>query len=227
MTTKATTAGHEPVVVDYYSDLLCIWAWIAQRRLDELSEQLGDQVRVHFHFMDVFGDAHGKIRNQWHARGGFDGFADHVAASAGQFDHLAVHPELWRSVRPHSSAPAHLFIKAVQLAYGEGPATALALTMRRAFFENGVDIGQWPNLLGLAEQHALTAAGIESAVASGQAYAALMADYQKAKREGLKGSPSYLLDGGRQVLFGNVGYRILSANVEELLRKPAGEASWC
>ena len=35
------------------------------------------------------------------------------------------------------------------------------------------------------------------------------------------------LDGGRQTLFGNVGYRVISANIEELLHQPSGEASWC
>ena len=33
---------------------------------------------------------------------------------------------------------------------------------------------------------------------------------------------------GRQRLFGNVGYRVLEANVNELLRNDAaGVASWC
>jgi hypothetical protein len=32
---------------------------------------------------------------------------------------------------------------------------------------------------------------------------------------------------GRQKLFGNVGYRLLEANVQELLRAPKDEASWC
>jgi hypothetical protein len=35
------------------------------------------------------------------------------------------------------------------------------------------------------------------------------------------------MNDGRQKLFGNVGYRLLEANVQELLRTPAGEASWC
>jgi hypothetical protein len=35
------------------------------------------------------------------------------------------------------------------------------------------------------------------------------------------------MNGGRQILYGNVGYRILNANVEELLKHPEQEASWC
>jgi len=32
------------VKVEYYSDVLCIWAWIAQRRQDELRQQFGSQL---------------------------------------------------------------------------------------------------------------------------------------------------------------------------------------
>jgi hypothetical protein len=32
---------------------------------------------------------------------------------------------------------------------------------------------------------------------------------------------------GRQRLNGNVGYRVLEANIRELLNHPAGEQSWC
>ena len=57
--------------------------------------------------------------------------------------------------------------------------------------------------------------------------AALSGDLRSAAQLGLKGSPTWVLNEGRQVLFGNVGYRILSANIEELLKHPGAEASWC
>ena len=28
-----------PINIDYYTDVLCVWAWIAQPRLDELNRQ--------------------------------------------------------------------------------------------------------------------------------------------------------------------------------------------
>jgi hypothetical protein len=31
----------------------------------------------------------------------------------------------------------------------------------------------------------------------------------------------------KQVLTGNVGYRVIEANVRELLRAPADQSSWC
>jgi predicted DsbA family dithiol-disulfide isomerase len=61
----------------------------------------------------------------------------------------------------------------------------------------------------------------------GSAMSALMNDYQKSNQQGIKGSPSYVINGGRQTLYGNVGYRVLLANLEELLNNPEDEASWC
>jgi len=52
-------------------------------------------------------------------------------------------------------------------------------------------------------------------------------DLRSAHELGVKGSPTWVLNEGRQVLYGNVGYRILSANIEELLKNPGSEASWC
>jgi hypothetical protein len=43
----------------------------------------------------------------------------------------------------------------------------------------------------------------------------------------LEGSPSYIMDNGRQKLYGNVGYHVIEANVRELLENPGGQASWC
>ena len=44
----------------------------------------------------------------------------------------------------------------------------------------------------------------------------------------IEGSPSFVLNGGRQKLYGDVGFRIIEANIEELLQVPGGDqASWC
>ena len=56
---------------------------------------------------------------------------------------------------------------------------------------------------------------------------ALSDDQRRAAELGVRGSPTWVLNSGRQILYGNVGYRILNANIEELLKNPAVEASWC
>ena len=70
--------------------------------------------------------------------------------------------------------------------------------------------------------------GIEGKIKSGVAFAALVADHEDSERYRLEGSPTFVLNQGRQKLYGNLGYRIIEANIEELLHQPgAGEASWC
>ena len=71
-------------------------------------------------------------------------------------------------------------------------------------------------------------AGVDAALADGRAHARLAADYALAEKSRIEGSPTFLLNEGRQKLFGNVGFRVISANIRELLRTPGdGEASWC
>ena len=71
-------------------------------------------------------------------------------------------------------------------------------------------------------------ADVHARLDCGEAHAALSTDYQEAQALGVKGSPSLVLNEGRQTLYGNVGYRIIEANIEGLLREPAaGAASWC
>jgi predicted DsbA family dithiol-disulfide isomerase len=56
----------------------------------------------------------------------------------------------------------------------------------------------------------------------------LDADYHEADRMRIEGSPSFVLNEGRQKLYGNIGFRLIEANIQELLRTPqTEEASWC
>jgi hypothetical protein len=56
----------------------------------------------------------------------------------------------------------------------------------------------------------------------------LAADYQDADKMRIEGSPSLVLNEGRQKLYGNVGFRLIEANVQGLINAPGtDEASWC
>ena len=218
---------NNPVVIDYYSDILCVWAWIAQRRIDELNEKLQSKIVIQHHYVDVFGDVATKIDNQWKDKGGYSGFADHVKKSAAAFDDAPVNEKLWNELRPTTSANAHLVLKAIEIAYGIESSIHAALQFRKAFYIDALDISNMNVLMVLAEQHKFDIQNISKHIKDGSAMAALMKDYQISKLLSLKGSPSFILDGGRQTLYGNVGYRVLLANIEELQNKPLQEASWC
>ena len=66
----------QPLQVDYYTDVLCVWAWIAQRRIDEIAENWAEQINLQCHYVDVFGDAVSHIGKKWSDRGGCAGSED-------------------------------------------------------------------------------------------------------------------------------------------------------
>ena len=118
----------EPIRIFYFSDVLCVWAYIAQIRLDELKTTFEDKIAIAQHFVPVFGVAREKLENRWHdiptercrERGGLQGYRDHVQEVAKKFDHITVHPDIWTNVTPFSSTSCHLFLHAIQLLEAKG-----------------------------------------------------------------------------------------------------------
>ena len=185
------------IEISYFSDVLCVWAYISEVRIDAIKEKFGEAVRIEHHFCSVFGDTATKVNTMWKEKGGYAGFNAHLRQAATKFPHVEVHPDLWLSTRPATSMSAHLFLKAVQL--GEGD-----LAARK----------QPPGTFDRAH--------------SGAAFAALAADHQEAERLRIEGSPSLVLNQGRQKLYGNIGFWLIEANVQSLMRTPASDdASWC
>jgi len=218
---------HTATVIDYYTDMLCVWAWIAQPRLEELQRQWSKKIEVRHRYVDIFGDSHNKITNRWGKHDGFEKFGDHVRESAAPYCDTPLHGDIWRRTRPHSSMPAHLFLKAVSIVAGEETAQTMALRIRRAFFLDARDISQLSLLLDMAKDQRLDTGELKNSLVDGRAMARLSGDQQHAHELGVKGSPTWVLNDGHQILYGNVGFRILNANIEELLKRPGAEASWC
>ena len=216
-----------PILIDYYTDVLCVWAWIAQPRLEELNRQWAGRVTIRHRYLDIFGDSHRKIATQWGEADGFEKFGAHVVKSAASFENLEVNPDIWTKVRPRSSLQAHLFLKAVALVTDEALVEPVALRIRRAFFSEARDINDYSTLIACAQAENIDEQLLKTALRDGSAIAALSDDQRSANALGMRGSPTWVLNEGRQLLYGNVGYRILNANIEELARHPTLEASWC
>jgi predicted DsbA family dithiol-disulfide isomerase len=69
---------------------------------------------------------------------------------------------------------------------------------------------------------------VQEAIDCGAAHADLEADHRDQQILMVQGSSTFILNEGRQKLYGNVGYGVIEANIKELLRSPmAGAASWC
>jgi len=221
-------------VVQHYSDVLCVWAYAAHIRLDEMAKGYGDQVRISVHFCPVFPDARGKIAAGWAKRGGFEAYGDHVAAVGAPFDHVSIHADVWRKTRPQSSNAVHLFLKAVELAQDsakplrDSDAYRATWAMRQAFFEQARDICAAQVQRDVVAGLGLNLAPIEAQMQSGAAMATLDADTKFCEINKISGSPTIRMNGGRQILYGNVGFHLIEANLKELLRAPKpDEASWC
>jgi predicted DsbA family dithiol-disulfide isomerase len=227
------------VPITYFSDVLCVWAYVAQARVDAVRAGFGNDVRLQHRFCSVFGDARTKIANSWRDRGGFEGYGEHVRGVASRFGHVRIHPNIWVSSQPASSASPHLFLSAIrELELARKPTAAAAAApsvfesvmwaFRRGFFEEGLDIADWQVQCDLARPFDIDISEVEQAIRSGVAFARLAADYQDADKMRIEGSPTFVLNEGRQKLFGNVGYRVIESNVRELLREPnQDQASWC
>lgn len=218
--------SEEPVTISHFSDTLCVWAYVSQVRFDELATHFGNRIALDYHYCSVFGDVGGKLERGWADRGGALGYAEHVRGVVAGFGHVAMHEHTWAVTTPTSSMPSHLFLRAVALVDPDA-LPPIAWAVRTAFFAEGRDVSHRDVLLSIAEAHNLPRTEIESHLTAGSAHAALDRDTSRARDQGIAVSPTAVFNQGRQRLTGNVGYRVLEANVAELLHQPADQASWC
>lgn len=227
-----------PTRVSYYSDVLCIWAYAAEHRLEKLVRKFGNELSIDAHFCSVFPDAWGKIEDKWKLQGGFVGFNRHINEIALKFPQLNVHERLWLEVRPRTSASAHLFLKAVEIVerdrnggdptvqpYLDRMSTRAASEVRRTFFALAKDISDWRIHREIADNLGIDYGMVEEKIRSSEAVAQLAIDYDLSQKRGVEGSPTFIMNDGRQKLFGNVGYRLLEANVQELLSGTSEDAA--
>ena len=228
-----------PVSITYFSDVLCVWAYAAQIRLDEIANHFGEDVHIDYKFCSIFGNSADKIARGWSDKAGYEGFNHHLRDVGERFSHVDVHPGIWLETKPTSSDSAHLTIKAVQALERKSPkyetdrakaslSTKFIWQLRRAFFHECHDVSQREVQYEIADELGIPLASVDAEINSGAAFAALAADYQDRDRLKIEGSPTFVLNQGRQKLYGNLGYRVIEANIRELLRSPGlGEMSWC
>lgn len=211
----------------HFSDILCVWAYVAQSSLFKLAETFGERVDIELKYCSVFPDSHGKIGRMWKDRGGFEGYAAHVQEVVQKFPGTPLSDATWFSTRPRSSASPHQFVKVVDLieveAGSEGEPLESRLSfqaakeLRQAFFVEGQDISHWDVQREIARRIGLNFDDVLRRYESGEAIARLVEDYELAQSMRIEGSPTFVLNEGRQRLYGNVSYAIVEANVREVL----------
>ncbi len=225
--------------VTYFSDVLCIWSYISQIRLDQLAKEYGDRIVIDEKFVSVFADARTKTAATWKDKGGYEAMNKLFQRLAKKYDHISIHPDVWTVTQPYTSTNIHQVLKAVQaveadekdlegVPYADTLAAKAVRRFRQAFFAEAQDISAWDVQAALISDLGMDPAKVEARMKSGQAAALLDADLKQAEKLHVSGSPTFVMNEGRQVLFGNVGYKLIEANVEELFREQTGDAaSWC
>ena len=224
----------EPIRLSYFSDVLCVWAYIAQIRLNELTTNFQDAISIDYHFVPIFGNAREKLENGWRARGGLQGYSDHIQEVAKRFDHITIHPDIWAEVVPPSSTACHLFLHAIRLLEIKGivPKSEKVFekaiwAFREAFFTQLANIANLTVQSTIAKELGLPIAVIREQIECGEAYSLLSKDFELVNEHVVSVSPTLIFNEGRQRLNGNVGYRVIEANIRELLHNPPDEQSWC
>ena len=81
------------VKVSYFSDALCIWAYVAQARIDAVRVKFGDTARLDHRFCSVFANTAVKIPSTWR-EGEYARFNAHLRNVAQQFPHIEIHPDI-------------------------------------------------------------------------------------------------------------------------------------
>ncbi|MFO0734598.1 MAG: DsbA family protein [Labilithrix sp.] len=211
----------------YWSDPLCIWAFVAQSKLDRVLAELGEHVVVDYRVVPVFGSVPWRFeRGPW-AKDGVDGRVLATRKIAEQGGRSDVTGECWRRAMPASSWAPAMAIKAVfALEDGAAAGPAYQRALRERFFVCEANIALRAVQLEVAEELALPRAPIERRLDDGTALAAVYEDHAERERLHIQGSPTYVFDGGRAMLYGNFDYAILRSTVEELVRgaRPGGSA---
>ncbi len=230
------------IKIEYFSDVLCVWAYGGQIRVDELKRDFPAEVEIEYRFVPIFAAAHHNIQQNWQDKGGASGFNCHLKEVVNNWDHVQIDPSIWTEVAPESSTSAHLYLKAIQLLARQGviddtpvmeyhDRTAFEQSVwlfRDAFFAKARNIATRAVQDDITAQLQLPLDAIHALIDCGQAHAELHLDFEASQLYKVPGSPTMVLNEGRQLLYGNVGYRIIDANVRELLNNQHhGQASWC
>lgn len=214
------------IQVEYFSDVLCVWAYVGELRFKEVEKNLGKDLDIRLHFLNNFASVHQKIKQGWAGKNGFQGYAAHVQEVANQFD-VTIHPDTWHSTQPKSSMLPHMVIKAVQLHHTAQQVNEFVSAIREQFFAHGKDVSQMAELKRISEQQSLDWPSIENSIASGEALANLNSDFQLASSYQVSVSPAWVFNEGRQKLIGNVGYGVIAANLKELIVQKPLKQAWC
>lgn len=216
----------------YWSDPLCIWAYVAHSKLEQLLASGEQALQVAYRIVPVFGSVQWRVTEGPWSAGGLEGRVLATRRIAHEHDCPEVSGECWVQDTPASSWAASLAIKAVCACERDdlsapGSCGAYLEKLRARFFVDNQNIARRDVQLEVAEGMGLPRAPIEAQLDNGAALAALWEDHNEKERLHIQGSPTYVFDGGRAMLYGNFDYGVLQATVHQLVTGSRAAGTAC
>ena len=175
------------VEIAYWSDPLCIWAFVARDKLAKVREDFGDKVQINLHIVPVFGSIPQRFRDGSWSKAGVEGRIAAMQRIAREHAGLEICCQVWRDDPPSSSWTPSAAFKAVQMMVAAGQAPegaegAYLERMREWFFLENRNVARRSVQLALAESLDIPRAPLEEVRDNGEAFAALWEDHQERER---------------------------------------------
>ncbi len=224
--------GVTRIEFEYWSDPLCIWAFVAQPKLEAVLERHGTFLKPRYRVVPVFGSVPQKFSTGSWSEAGPQGRAEATQRIAQQHGHDDVDGSCWLNDCPASSwacgaALAAVFSMVERETLGLSQGERFQWRMRERFFVDNKNVARRDVQLELAEECGVPVAALEQKLDEGAGLSALWEDHARRESLGLRGSPTFVFDGGRAMLYGNFSEAVLGATVEELVKGLVAGGSDC
>lgn len=217
---------------EYWSDPLCIWAYVAQSKLEAVLELHGERLAPRYRVVPVFGSIPQRFATGSWSEAGPQGRAEATRRVAQQHQQENVDGACWLHDSPASSwssgaalALVHHMVEEQTISRAQ--AERYQWRMRQRFFEENQNVARRSVQLELAEETDVSRHELERRLNDGEGLAALWEDHARGEKLGLRGSPTFVFDGGRAMLYGNFSEAVLNATVDELVKGLVAGGSEC
>jgi predicted DsbA family dithiol-disulfide isomerase len=180
--------------VEIWSDVVCPWCYIGKRRFEHAVEQFGGEVEVVWRSfeLDPTAPATREHTASQHLAAKYGMSVEQAEASHAQMTELAAQEGLeyhFEKARGGNSFDAH---RLIHLAAAHGKQAEAQERVMRAYFTDGVPIGDREALIGLGEELGLEDA--RAALESDDYADAVHEDEVLAQRIGIQGVPFFVLN---------------------------------
>ena len=223
----AMSAAITPQTVDVVSDVVCPWCYIGKRRLEAAValRQAGEPVKVRWHAFQLNPDLPlGGMDRRTYLLEKFGG-PERISEIQTQVVEVGREVGIWfnfdRMRRQPNTLNAHRLIGWAAQKFDPAKAALLVERLFRAFFVEGVDVGNIDELVRLAGDAQLDRYKANAMLASGEGRAQVAAADQRARALGIGGVPMFIFN-QRLAVSGAQPVKVL---LDALVQSEAGVAA--